>query len=479
MIRKLKWQFAAITMSLILIVLIGMIGAIYGTSAVRLKNQATASMQRMLEGGMEDPGIHIGPKNGNGQGYQRPDAEAPFDGTLPPGEWQANASEYDDPDDDAEDDSDDADDDSDWEDDDNDDLFDRDDFEEKKDDRHIDTNVLTTFVIVRENDGTLRTEGRFVTFSGTEAMQSMLELVEADGRQNGRIEYDGTPYLYSVSANKTAFHDWTQEKAELANLMGKLALVFVVALAAFGAITVYLAGRVVQPIQKSMQEQKRFVADASHELKTPLAVIMANLSLVQSHPESTVREEGKWLSAIQEEGGRMQNLIANLLYLAKSDDGSLQQTMKRLSLSDLAWEEMLRFETIAYEAGRGLEEKIAQDVYVTGDEDQLKRMIGNLVENAIKYSDEKGRISLRLETQAGKAVLTVHNTGQGMTEEQLQHVFERFYRADQARSRDIPGYGLGLSIVSAIVDAHHGKITVRSGQNGEGTSFIVTLPLAD
>lgn len=454
MIRKLKWQFVAITMSLILIVLIGMVAAIYGSSAARLRRQAAASMQRMLEnGGMEDPGIHIGPRDSGENGHQWP---GPDDSGRMPGEAQNESREEMVPPDGR-----------------------PEDFTGGQDGRNIDANVLTTFVIVRESDGTLRTEGRFVTFSGTETMQNMLDLADADGRTSGRIVYDDTTYLYNKAENRTVFHDWSQEHDELVNLAGKLALVFVIGFAAFGAISVILSGRAVRPIQNSMQAQKRFVADASHELKTPLAVIMANLSLVQSHPDHTVKEEEKWLSAIQEEGGRMQNLVANLLYLAKSDDGTLQQTMKKLSLSGLAWEEMLRFESIAYEAGRRLEEKIAENVYVTGDEEQLKRMIGNLVENAIKYSDDGGQISLHLEAQAGKAVLTVHNTGQGMTEEQIRHVFERFYRADQARSRDIPGYGLGLSIVSAIVEAHHGKIAVRSGQSGEGTSFIVTLPLAD
>ena len=460
MIRKLKWQFVAITMSLILIVLIIMVAAIYGSSAARLRLQAEASMQRMLENGsMEDPGIHIGPRD--------------------PDDDFADDFDEDDLDDDEFDEDDSDEDDSDF----RKDMFPpemrADDFGGGQDGRNIDANVLTTFVIVRENDGTLRTEGRFVTFSGTEAMQSMLDLADADSGASGRIVYDGTTYLYNKRENRTAFHDLSQEHDELADLAGKLALVFVLGFAAFGAISVFLSGRVVRPIQNSMQAQKRFVADASHELKTPLAVIMANLSLVQSHPGHTVREEERWLSAIQEEGGRMQSLVANLLYLAKSDDGTLQQTMKKLSLSELAWEEMLRFESVAYEAGRRLEEKIAENVFVTGDEEQLKRMIGNLVENAVKYSDDGGQISLTLEVQAGKAVLTVHNTGQGMTEEQIRHVFERFYRADQARSRDIPGYGLGLSIVSAIVEAHHGKIAVRSGLNGEGTSFIVTLPLAD
>ena len=172
----------------------------------------------------------------------------------------------------------------------------------------------------------------------------------------------------------------------------------------------------------------------------------------------------------------MSDLVGNLLYLAKSDDGSLQKVIKPICFSDVVWEELLHFESLTFEADKKLLSDVEQDLYVLGDDAQLKRLVSNLLENAIKYSDERGTIHLKLERQREKAVLTVHNTGEALTQEQMQHVFERFYRVDQARSRNVAGYGLGLSIVQAIVEDHKGKVSVQSSE-GAGTGFIVTLPL--
>ena len=205
---------------------------------------------------------------------------------------------------------------------------------------------------------------------------------------------------------------------------------------------------------------------------------MANASLVLSHPEKSVAEERKWLEYIQEEGERMNGLVTSLLYLARSDDGSLQKVYEPVCFSDIVEEELLHLEPLIFEAGKNLIQEIESDLWMYGDSSQLKRMVQNLLENAIKYSEERGQIRIELTKQRERLQFVVFNTGRTLTQDQMKHIFERFYRVDEARDRSAGagGYGLGLSIVQAIVQEHKGKITVQS-QAGEGTWFTVTFSL--
>ena len=241
--------------------------------------------------------------------------------------------------------------------------------------------------------------------------------------------------------------------------------------------------------EKETQERYRreFTANVSHELKTPLTVILANLRILLSHKDATIRDELQWVESTQEEAGRMKKLVENLLFLARSDAKSTPMLYSTFSFSDLILGCLLTFEPVAFEQGVMIEDEISDDIFISGDAPQIRQLVAILLDNACKYagiadvleksgsSDKKVTVTLTSENE--KIKLTVHNTGKAIPEEDLPHLFERFYRTDKSRARTDGGYGLGLAIAQTIAKNHHGKITVVSAKN-LGTSFTVTFPVS-
>lgn len=224
-----------------------------------------------------------------------------------------------------------------------------------------------------------------------------------------------------------------------------------VALVLFFFLSVYLAKRIVDPLEKSFEKQKRFVSDAGHELKTPVSVVSANAELLARQIG-----ENKWLSNIQYENERMGILVGQLLTLARSE--SVSPPMERLDFSRLVAGEALPFESVAYEKELSLKTEIADGIRVEGNADQLKQLVSILLDNAVRHSKDKGEIRLCLKREHGLARLSVTNPGDEIPEEQRERLFERFYRMDSARNSKDGHYGLGLSIAKSIADRHRGRI---------------------
>ena len=226
-------------------------------------------------------------------------------------------------------------------------------------------------------------------------------------------------------------------------------------------------------LEAAFARERRFISDASHELKTPLTVINANAQMLErwGDRDETVRREA--LEAIRHESAQMARVINAMLTLAKTDssDGlSFEPLNMRPLVSDVANSLRAR----AAEKGLTLDAKCEGDAYVVGEPGLLRQLIVNLTENAIKFT-QRGGVTLSMHTENSHARLDVSDTGPGIPEAALPHVFERFYRADPAHSRAVEGTGLGLAVVNSIVRAHGGRIGVRSSV-GEGTTFSVTLP---
>ena len=227
-----------------------------------------------------------------------------------------------------------------------------------------------------------------------------------------------------------------------------------VALVSLFFLARYLANRIVTPLEESYQRQKQFVSDAGHELKTPVAVVNANLELL-------AREigENQWLSNIRYENERMSALILQLLDLARAENAAPQ--METLDLSRLVCGETLPFETVAYENGLTLNSEIAENIHVDGNSVQLKQLVSILIDNAIRHGSRGKEVSLTLKKEKNCAVLSVANDGGEIPPEHRKLLFERFYRTDEARTGEDGHYGLGLAIAKAIAQTHKGTIDVH------------------
>lgn len=276
------------------------------------------------------------------------------------------------------------------------------------------------------------------------------------------------------------FGDISGFSAAFRSFLLSLAGVLLAALALFFLLSFWLARWALSPVEKAWDQQNRFVADASHELKTPITVILANLDILRTHRDETVQSQMRWIRNTREEAERMRELIEDLLFLAKNDANALKEQMSEIDLSDLSEDRALNFEAVAFEKGVALESSIPPGLKVTGSESQLKQLLTILLDNAVKYAGPDGRVRIGLspcqEKNGKNAVrIVVNNTGEAIPPEDLEHIFERFYRADKSRSRAEGGYGLGLSIADSIVRLHRGRISCESTKK-DGTTFTVVLP---
>ena len=266
-------------------------------------------------------------------------------------------------------------------------------------------------------------------------------------------------------------------------LAATLAVVEVAALAVFFVISLFFSRWALRPVARAWTQQRRFVADASHDLKTPLTVILANTSIALEHPERSVASQSQWLESTQHEAEAMQGLVGDLLALAKMDEeeaaaqsGAARPAFEEVDLSDVLEGEVLQFESVAFERGVKLESQVEPGIELRGNEQRLRRLAGTLIDNACKYVDDGGAVDVSLSRSGKQARLAVRNTGAPISPEDLPHVFDRFYRADKARTGGAGGHGLGLAIARAIAEEHGGTLTASSTQ-AEGTVFTATLPL--
>lgn len=227
-----------------------------------------------------------------------------------------------------------------------------------------------------------------------------------------------------------------------------------------------VADSMIAPIQQTFEKQKQFVADASHELKTPVAVILANAeAMEQDHDEH-------WLKNIEEEATRMNSLITNLLDLTRSEQ--TDPVLERVNLSRLLEKQSLIMEASMFEKNLVLEEEIESDLMCMANSAAIQQVITILLDNAMEHSD--GRIIVRANKKGKDIQFSVSNSGKPIPPQDQERIFERFYRADTARNRSSGRYGLGLAIAKSIVESHHGRIQVVC--NDGITSFIVTLKMA-
>ncbi|QRG68013.1 sensor histidine kinase [Brevibacillus choshinensis] len=238
----------------------------------------------------------------------------------------------------------------------------------------------------------------------------------------------------------------------------------------------FLARRALVPIQVSWEKQQQFIADASHELRTPLSAILVNLERLFRHPDHTIEQESEKIMIGMQEARRLTKLVSDLLTLARSDSNELQIMKQKLRLDELVLKCTQVFTELAIVKEIHLETDIEQPLEIVGDEERLHQLLVILLDNALKYTNQGGKIYVLCKREGQRVTVMVNDTGIGIPKEDIPFLFDRFFRVDKMRSRQTEGTGLGLSIAKWIVDAHHGKIQVSS-EEGVGTSFLLTLPL--
>ena len=324
-------------------------------------------------------------------------------------------------------------------------------------------------VILDENDGVAEwTSERSDLYTDEEVAALTATALETE-KETGRI---GNQFYRLAQRNGQRMLIVIDRSLEIQNAQKVLeltALVAVIEDALLSLGAVWLIRRMVKPVDEAMEKQKQFVWDASHELKTPLAVISANAEALSAEVG-----ESKTLGYIQSEVQRTDRLIQNLLTLARMEKGTAQAQHAKFDLSRAVLEVALPFESAVFEAGKTMNMDIPDGIEYTGDAEMIKQLTVILLSNAQKYSNDGGAIDLSLEVKGEKRVLKVHNTGPAISEADQQKIFDRFYRVDSSHNREIEGNGLGLAIAQSIVSAHKGKITVHSAE-GEGTTFTVIL----
>lgn len=258
------------------------------------------------------------------------------------------------------------------------------------------------------------------------------------------------------------------------------AAIFLVAMAALLLVVRRLARWILRPVEEAWDQQRRFVSDASHELKTPLAVILANAQILET-AEGVPEDARRWARSTTEEAKHMKGLVEDLLTLARADEqraSGERAAAERVDLSALVDGCALEFDAVAFERGCSIESSLEPGLSVVGDPSQLGRLVRTLLDNATKYAARGTEVRVALAREGRHCRLAVTNLGDVIAPEDLEHLFERFYRTDRARERQPQGgFGLGLAIARSIAEAHGGTIGAASSPE-EGTTFTVLLPLA-
>ncbi|MBQ8496450.1 MAG: HAMP domain-containing histidine kinase [Clostridia bacterium] len=345
-------------------------------------------------------------------------------------------------------------------------------FEEKKKEEDYLLPAVYTFPVLVDFDGNL-----LVTYDGELEMdedfliESIRSAVSAE-EDRGILSSQNLMYLRKPTTlgYMIAFASTEHLQNTMRNTVLISAAACFASLLLFLLVSIGLSELAIRPAREAWEKQKRFVADASHDLKTPLTVILANQDILLSHESETIASQKQWLESTEEETKRMRGLVDKLLMLAKSEDMKERMTFHEVNVSELCEQVALQFEAVAFEREIMIESKIAQNIIRKTDAEAFERLLHILLDNALKYSPRGESVQIVLEPVRRTLILSVRNGGEVIPKETLSHLFERFYRADQART--VGGFGLGLSIAKNLAEGLHASISVSSDAE-KGTVFTV------
>lgn len=329
-----------------------------------------------------------------------------------------------------------------------------------------DLQLATFYAVALREDGTvLRVDNAGKSLFTEEELVKLAKQLISENKTEGQ-----TATLSYMIANKdgymlVAFMDNTVSEGGLKTMLRNVVAVGSIAIILLFVISIYLSKQIIKPLAENDQKQKQFISDASHELKTPLAVISANAEML-------AKEIGpnEWLSNIQYENQRMDDLVKQLLHLSRAENAEV--VMEKVDLSRIVTGEALAFESLAFEQGKALQYDVKENIQITGNQSQLTQLTSILIDNAIRHATGN-EIDLELSQQGYTVILSVENEGKTISLEDQHHLFDRFYQVDKVRNSEGHHYGLGLSIAKAITQNHGGNIEVSCHNNK--IKFKVTL----
>lgn len=327
-----------------------------------------------------------------------------------------------------------------------------------------------SFIIVTNLDGDL--ENWWYSFTVED--DSLLAALDDATSDSGTIKVNDSYWAYKrevrIDSIVYGFIDITSEQTYLSNMIWSFVGVFAGAFVIVYFFSNFFSNQSIKKIKEAFNKQKQFIANASHEIKTPLAIISTNTDILLKDENNN-----KWLNNIKYETERMSKLTKDLLYLTKmSEESPKEIVLSKANLSELVESSMLSFEALAYNKDIHMTYDITPDISTLIDTNQMSQVIHILMDNAIKYTNESGEIKVDLELYHNQITYTIMNSGDGIKKEDIPNVFDRFYMGDKSRSLNEKSFGLGLSIAKTIIENHHGKIYCES-EEGKFTKFIIKL----
>lgn len=335
------------------------------------------------------------------------------------------------------------------------------------------------FSVLTNSDGTLReVDSSQLLAVNKDALESIQKKAERKLSKDGKCAFiedfrctrvtgkNGTRYIYL---------DCSRSLDNFRAFRNVSILVCLIGVTIISALITFFSGKILRPVAESYEKQQRFITDAGHEIRTPLTIINADVSVLEMEQEGD--EPDEWLADIRQQTQRLSNLTEELVYLTRMEE--VQKTsvnMKRLNFSKIVGDVAHSFESRALVSEKKYDCSVAEDLFLRGDESALRKLVSILLDNAFKYSSDSGDIRLRFYRQGKNIFLTVSNSVDEIPKDSIPHLFDRFYRADSSRNSETGGHGIGLSIAQAVVRAHGGKIVAYT-PDGKTLRITATFPV--
>lgn len=329
------------------------------------------------------------------------------------------------------------------------------------------------------------------SFSDESMCREIAEAVKKSGKNNGKISTDGADWQYQISqigtissiiegkdgtdtissqSNGTTSVVSCLDITESRQKMARLGILFLAVgsggIAGIFMLSLYFTNHFLKPVQEAWEGQRRFVADASHELKTPISIINANVDVLLSSPKDTILSQKKWIDNICDGTERMRCLIEQMMSLSKTENGNSPIKKDRTDVSQVFLQTIRSMEINSRKKRLEIFENIPSGIIENTDEELVRQVLQALCENAVKYTPEDGKIRLSLCQDSGKTVFTIKNSGEAIPEKDLPHLFERFYRVDRSRGGKSKNFGLGLAIAKACAERLGGSLKAENGKDG-------------